>query len=78
MQTQSPENAICHIITSDTGHYSVWPLERETPRGWRSIGAMGSARECVEYIEALASDYQLTTYRRVAPQTYCNASQSQV
>jgi len=38
------------VITNDLGHYSIWPLGKELPPGWRQSGFHGSREDSLRYI----------------------------
>lgn len=45
-----------NVVINDSGAYSIWPENREIPRGWRATGATGSKAECLEFIREHWSD----------------------
>lgn len=43
---------VFRVIISDNKQYSLWPVDREEPPGWRDAGQMrGSAIECLAYVK---------------------------
>ncbi|MGO7169633.1 MbtH family protein [Rhizobium leguminosarum] len=39
------------VLINDEGQYSLWPITKEIPAGWRAAGKEGQQDECLEYIE---------------------------
>ena len=44
------------IVINHEEQYSIWPADRQTPRGWKDTGFKGTKRECLEYIEEVWTD----------------------
>ena len=38
------------VVINHEGQYSIWPLNRENPSGWKDVGKSGKKAECLEYI----------------------------
>ncbi|HEY7143156.1 MAG TPA: MbtH family protein [Streptosporangiaceae bacterium] len=52
------------VVVNDEEQYSIWPLEREVPAGWRPDGFTGSQEECLAYIEETWTDMRPASLRR--------------
>jgi len=39
------------VVVNDEEQYSIWPLNREIPIGWKNANFTGSKDECLNYIE---------------------------
>ncbi len=44
------------VVVNHEEQYSIWPLDRQIPAGWRSVGRTGSKDECLDHIEAVWTD----------------------
>jgi MbtH protein len=44
------------VVVNDEEQYSLWPLDRPLPAGWRSEGSAGTRQECLDRIEAVWTD----------------------
>lgn len=44
--------------------YSIWPVDRENPLGWRDAGISGSKKECLDFIEKVWTDMRPLSLRR--------------
>lgn len=52
------------VVVNDEEQYSIWPLDRETPAGWREEGKQGSKDEVLRYIEEVWTDMRPLSLRR--------------
>jgi uncharacterized protein YbdZ (MbtH family) len=39
------------VLINQDGQYSLWPVFREIPNGWRAVGPRGKRNECLGWIE---------------------------
>lgn len=39
------------VVVNEDRYCSIWPLHRDVPLGWRSIGVEGKKDVCLRYIE---------------------------
>ena len=44
------------VVINHEEQYSIWPADRENPRGWKDVGKQGSKQECLDYIEEVWTD----------------------
>jgi MbtH protein len=44
------------VVINHEEQYSIWPVGRENPRGWKDAGRSGSKQECLDYIEEVWTD----------------------
>lgn len=52
------------VVANHEEQYSIWPVERGLPRGWREAGPSGSRDECLDYIERTWTDMRPLSLRR--------------
>ena len=52
------------VVLNDEEQYSIWPLDRENPPGWRDAGKSGSRPDCLEYIKQVWIDTRPLSVRR--------------
>ena len=55
--------ALYKVVVNDEEQYSIWPLDRETPAGWRDEGTQGSKAECLDHIEEIWTDMRPRSLR---------------
>lgn len=44
------------VVTNSEEQYSLWPLGRELPRGWRDAGKQGPKDACLAHIDEVWAD----------------------
>ena len=52
------------VVVNPEEHFSVWPADRESPRGWRDAGHRGSKSDCLAYIEEVWTDMRPLSLRK--------------
>jgi MbtH protein len=52
------------VVVNDEEQYSIWPVERENPAGWRDAGKTGTKQECLAYIEEVWTDMRPLSLRK--------------
>ena len=50
------DTTIYQVIVNHEEQYSIWPVNRELPLGWNSVGKTGSKDECLTYIRKVWTD----------------------
>lgn len=51
------------VVVNDEEQYSVWPVERPDPPGWRDAGECGTREECLRWIERNWTDMRPRSVR---------------
>jgi MbtH protein len=44
------------VVVNKDKQYSIWPVERESPLGWKDVGILGSRYDCFAFIEKVWVD----------------------
>jgi MbtH protein len=57
------ENTQYKVVVNDEEQYSIWPLERDNPPGWRDGGKSGSREECLAHIADVWTDMRPRSVR---------------
>ncbi|NTX01873.1 MbtH family protein [Myxococcus sp. CA051A] len=52
----SDESVSCKVVVNHEGQYSIWPVERPNPPGWRDEGFHGARSDCVAHIDNAWTD----------------------
>lgn len=55
---------IYRVVMNDEEQYSIWPVGKENPPGWRDSGKSGTEAECLAHIEAVWTDMRPLSLRR--------------
>lgn len=65
MRTDEKEDTtIYKVVVNSEEQYSIWPVDRENPLGWREAGKSGSKAECLAYIKEVWTDMRPLSIRR--------------
>jgi len=60
------ETILYKVVVNHEEQYSIWPLKKEVPAGWREVGKQGLKEECLEYIEEVWTDMRPLSIRNQA------------
>ena len=52
------------VVINHEEQYSIWPADRENPRGWRDTGRTGPKTQCLAYIEEVWTDMRPLSVRQ--------------
>ncbi len=52
------------VVVNDEEQYSVWPVGRDLPSGWREDGFTGTEDECLAHIAEVWTDMRPASLRR--------------
>ena len=52
------------VVVNHEEQYSIWPVDRESPKGWRDLDVSGSKSHCLDYIEQVWTDMRPLSLRR--------------
>jgi MbtH protein len=55
MTTESTGTEYMVVINVEE-QYSIWPLHRELPAGWKDVGVQGPEAHCLAYIDEVWTD----------------------
>jgi MbtH protein len=53
-----------HVVLNHEEQYSIWPVDRDIPLGWRAEGRSGSKEECLAYIDEVWTDMRPLSLRK--------------
>lgn len=52
------------VVVNHEEQYSIWPVDRELPLGWKDAGKRGTKQECLEHIEVVWTDMRPLSLRK--------------
>ncbi|GAA3804728.1 MbtH family NRPS accessory protein [Sphaerisporangium flaviroseum] len=55
------------VVVNGEEQYSLWPVDGETPAGWRPDGFEGTREECLAHIEEVWTDMRPLSARTPGP-----------
>lgn len=58
------QDGVLKVVVNDEEQYSVWPVDRENPAGWRDTGKIGAKAECLAYINEVWTDMRPAGLRK--------------
>ena len=50
-QEEPEDKTIYKVVLNHEEQYSIWPVDRENPLGWRDAGKSGPKEECLAHIK---------------------------
>ena len=56
--------AAYHVVLNHKAQYSIWPMNREIPAGWKATGKTGTQTDCLAFIEATWTDMRPLSLRK--------------
>jgi MbtH protein len=51
------------VVLNDEEQYSIWPVNRDNPAGWRDAGKTGTKKECLSFIKEVWTDLRPKSLR---------------
>jgi uncharacterized protein YbdZ (MbtH family) len=58
------DHTVYKVVVNHEEQYSIWPVDRENPLGWRDVGKSGPKAECLAYIEEVWTDMRPLSLRK--------------
>lgn len=58
------DTTIYQVVVNHEEQYSIWPVDRDIPVGWRTAGKSGTKAEVLAYIEEVWTDMRPLSLRR--------------
>ncbi|HVK83899.1 MAG TPA: MbtH family protein [Kofleriaceae bacterium] len=62
--TFDDEQAVFEVVVNHEEQYSIWPVGRDLPAGWRAAGKQGKKAECLTYINEVWTDMRPLSLRK--------------
>ena len=64
MNESEQDQIVYKVVIYQEEQYSIWPVQRELPTGWRRDGYTGTEEECLAYIDEVWTDMRPASLRR--------------
>ena len=61
---ETEDTTIYEVVMNHEEQYSIWPTDRENPRGWTIVGKSGPKAECLDYIKEVWTDMRPLSLRK--------------
>jgi MbtH protein len=52
------------VVVNHEEQYSIWPVEKENPAGWKDVNKVGTKAECLAYIKEVWTDMRPLSLRK--------------
>jgi MbtH protein len=52
------------VVVNHEEQYSIWPIAKEIPAGWRDAGKSGSKADCLAYVKEVWTDMRPLSVRK--------------
>lgn len=56
------------VVVNDEEQYSIWPVYKDIPPGWRAAGKQGSKVECLDFVREVWTDMRPLSLRTAMAQ----------
>jgi MbtH protein len=65
MSTEETEDrTVYKVVINHEEQYSIWPVDRDNPLGWRDGGKSGTKAECLAHIKEAWTDMRPLSLRK--------------
>jgi MbtH protein len=61
---ETEDTTIYKVVLNHEEQYSIWPVYKEIPNGWRDAGKQGTKAECLSHIGEVWTDMRPLSLRR--------------
>lgn len=61
---EQENTTIYTVVVNHEEQYSIWPVYRELPPGWKAAGKSGLKSECLAYIKEVWTDMRPLSLRK--------------
>ena len=60
---ENTEEMIYTVVINHEEQYSIWPIIKNVPEGWKEVGKRGSKEECLDFINEVWVDMRPLSVR---------------
>lgn len=64
MNETETTDTLYKVVINHEEQYSIWPIHRENPAGWRDAGFSGPKSDCLDHIGKVWTDMRPLSLRR--------------
>jgi len=65
MQREEKEDpTVYKVVVNHEEQYSIWPVYKDNPNGWKDAGKSGTKAECLQYIKEVWTDMRPLSLRQ--------------
>lgn len=63
------DDTIYSVVINHEEQYSIWPVDREVPAGWKAVTEGKTKQDALDYIEEVWTDMRPKTLRKAMEET---------
>lgn len=63
-KNNSEDTTVYKVVVNHEEQYSIWPIYRELPLGWKDADKSGSKEECFDFIREVWIDMRPLSLRK--------------
>jgi MbtH protein len=60
---ETEQDVLYKVVVNHEEQYSIWPIRREVPSGWREEGKSGPKPDCLAHIQEVWKDMRPLSLR---------------
>lgn len=64
MSLQDEDTTLYEVVINNEEQYSIWPVHKPIPSGWRMVNHQGLKKQCLEYIRTVWVDMRPLSLRK--------------
>lgn len=64
MSDEAEDTQTYQVVVNHEEQYSIWPVDRELPAGWRAEGTTGPKEQCLAHIDEVWTDMRPLSLRK--------------
>lgn len=61
---EKEDNTMYKVVLNHEEQYSIWPVDKGNPLGWKDAGKSGTKAECLAYIKEVWTDMRPLSLRK--------------
>lgn len=61
---EKEDSTIYKVVMNHEEQYSIWPLHKDNPLGWKDTGKSGTKAECLAYVKEVWTDMRPLSLRK--------------
>jgi len=64
MVDEQDDTQVYRVVVNHEEQYSIWPVDRDLPAGWRAEGKEGTRADCLSHIGEVWTDMRPLSLRK--------------
>ncbi len=69
------DEEVYRVVINIEDQYSIWPVRKEIPYGWKDVGKSGAKEECLSYIREVWVDMRPRSLKEAVSKTISESSE---